>query len=227
MKHITHGGLPAALLAAAVLASVGCDTNHAPDRPPAPSGPATGRVGEAARFQATGTDQDGGLVALRLDWDNGDTSAWTQLISAGDTIPIEYAWSEAGEYKVSAQVKDDADLLSPWSDWFEIVIEDTVNLPPGRPNTPAGPDTALVDSTCDFWTAGADPNGDRVSYQIDWGDGDTSDWGAYVGGGTEVTMYHAWHAKGEYQLAARSRDEVGLVSGWSDPHGLVVLDSLP
>ncbi len=213
-------------IAVLVLGWLGCK-NLPPDRPSPPDGPNAGRVGIACRFTATATDPDGNLVALRFDWDNGDTSDWTTLFRSGDTASAQYAWPLPGNYKVSVQARDEKGLVSMWSNWHEIAIADTVNLPPSIPEIPSGPDTCLVDSLAEFSTAGADPNADRISYQFDWGDGDTSLWSALVGGGTRVKMLHAWTTAGEYMLRARARDEKGLLSDWSNVHFLTVLDSLP
>jgi hypothetical protein len=133
----------------------------------------------------------------------------------------------AGEYSVAARAIDEKGLVSGWSNvHIMVVMEDTVNLPPGIPLVPAGPDTGYVDSTYEFSTAGADPNGDSILLQLDWGNGDTSAWSVPVPESTLVRMTHSWLDAGEFSVRARAKDVKELVSDWSDAHTLTVKDSL-
>jgi hypothetical protein len=128
---------------------------------------------------------------------------------------------------VRARAKDEKDLVGEWSNVHILVIdEDTVNLPPGIPLVPVGPDTGHVDSAYQFSTAGGDPNGDSILLQFDWGDGDTSDWSAPVAESTVVGLAHAWTATGDFSIRARAKDVRNLVSDWSGAHVLTVRDSL-
>jgi hypothetical protein len=204
--------------AALCLAVSRCTKNANPDTPPPPEGPVISKVGVPCPFRVTASDPDLDRVSVRMDWNDGDTSDWSEMFRSGDSTTLEYVWSGPGTYKVSAQVKDGKGAVSAWSNWHSITIADTVNLPPDMPSTPAGPDTVSVGSGYDFSALAGDPNGDRVHLQFDWGDGDTSDWSALVSEGTQVTMSHAWPTIGEYLVVARAMDVKGLVSVWSNVH---------
>jgi hypothetical protein len=211
------------LTAALCLAVPGCTKNTNPDTPPPPGGTVISKVGVNCTFRATASDPDLDRVSVRIDWNNGDTSDWSEMFRSGDTMKLEHAWSTPGEFKISAQARDEKAAVSLWSNWHAVTIADTVNVPPGLPSAPAGPDTGYVDSTYGFSTLAGDPNGDRVQLQFDWGNGDTSDWSSMVGESTTVTMPHAWLQAGEYSVVARARDEKGLVSGWSNVHIMVII----
>ncbi len=218
--------LSVVLTAALLLVMSGCSNNANPDTPPPPNGAVISKVGVNSRFEVTARDPDLDRVSVRVDWNDGDTSDWSEMFRSGDTITLEYAWPAPGDFKISAQAKDEKGAMSLWSNWHAIAIADTVNVPPGLPSTPAGPDTVYVHSTCEFSTLAGDANGDRIYLQFDWGDVDTSDWSNLVAESTTVTMSHAWLLAGEYSVTARARDEKGLVSGWSNVHILTVRDSL-
>lgn len=209
------------------LALAGCSKNQPPNQPAQPQGPARSRIAQECSFSGTAADPEGGMVSIRFDWDDGDTSDWTPAFASGDTGRERHVWHVPGDYRVSVQAKDDKGLLSLWSNWHRVVIVDTVNLPPFTPGPPAGPDSGLVDTVYEFTAAASDSNGDRVSLQFNWGggDADTSGWGALVGGGTKVTMLHAWRNTGEFFIRCRARDEKGAVSEWSISHLFVVVDS--
>jgi hypothetical protein len=161
---------------------------------------------------------------VRIDWNNGDTSDWSEMFRSGDTMTVEYAWSAPGGFKISAQAKDEKGAVSAWSNWHAVTIADTVNVPPDAPSAPAGPDGGLAHSIYEFSSSAGEPNGDRVRVQFDWGDGDTSDWGNLVAESTTVTAAHWWHLAGEYSVAARASDARGLVSDWSNVHIMVVTE---
>ncbi len=208
------------------LVVTGCPKNANPDTPPPPDGAVLSKVGVECPFSVTASDPDFHRVSVRIDWNNGDTSEWSQMFRSGDTMTLGYVWSAPGDYRISAQAKDEKGALSLWSNSHAVVIKDTVNVPPGMPTTPAGPDTGCVDSTYEFMTFAGDENGDRIYLQLDWGDGDTSDWGALVSESTQVRMSHAWDSVGEYSVRARAKDEKELVGDWSNVHVLTIVDSL-
>lgn len=214
------------LIAALCLAVPRCTKNANPDTPPPPEGPVISKVGVNCPFKVTASDPDLNRVSVRIDWNDGDTSDWSAMFGSGDTITLSYTWPVAGDFRISVQARDEKDAVSLWSNWHPVTIADTVNVPPGIPSVPAGPDSGYVDSTYEFSTLAEDPNGDRVCLQFDWGSGDTSDWSAIVSESTVVSMSHAWDSAGQYSITARAKDEKGLISGWSNVHILTVKDSL-
>jgi hypothetical protein len=214
------------LATALCLVVSGCLKNASPETPSPPVGTVSSKVGVTCPFKVTVSDPDYDRVSVRIDWDNGDTSDWSEGFASGDTMTLDYAWPAPGEFRISAQAKDADGALSGWSNWHAVTIADTVNVPPGIPSAPAGPDSGYVDSTCEFSTMAGEPNGDRLRLQLYWGDGDTSEWSNIVPESTAVTMSHAWLAAGEYSLVARAMDEKGLISDWSNVHILTIEDSL-
>jgi hypothetical protein len=214
------------LTAALCLAVPRCTKNAIPDPPSPPDGPVISKVGVNCPFKVKASDPDFDRVSVRIDWNNGDTSDWSEMFGSGDSMTLAYVWSGPGEYKVSAQAKDEKGAVSVWSNWHSITIADTVNVPPAIPSIPAGPDSGYAGSTYEFSTLAGDPNGDRLLLQFDWGSGDTSEWSALLPESTVVSMSHAWDSAGEYSLRARAKDEKGLVGDWSNVHILTVKDSL-
>ncbi len=217
--------LAAALTAALCLAVTGCSKNFNPDTPPPPNGTVTSKVGIVCPFQVTASDPDFDPVSVRIDWNDGDTSDWSEPFRSGDTVTLSYAWPAPGYYRISAQAKDSRGAVSLWSNWHALTIADTVSLPPDAPLAPTGPDSGYTDSSYEFSTRAVDRNGDRVALQFAWGDGDTSAWSRLVPESSGLSMPHRWLTAGEYAITARAMDEKGLLSGWSGSHILTVKDS--
>jgi len=59
-----------------------------------------------------------------------------------------------------------------------------------------------------------DPEGKRVGYRFDFGDGDTSDWSGWLPSGDSWVVTHAWQQPGSYAVMVQVRDEEGYVSGF-------------
>ena len=68
-----------------------------------------------------------------------------------------------------------------------------------------------------------DPDGNKLYYWFDWGDGNDSDWlGPYESGETIIATY-VWESEGAYQVKVKTLDilsvetDYGIQSEWSDP----------
>ncbi|MFX0126078.1 MAG: PKD domain-containing protein, partial [Candidatus Hodarchaeota archaeon] len=62
-----------------------------------------------------------------------------------------------------------------------------------------------------------DPDGDQVSYYIEWGDGDITDWTAFQASGPPgYSRSHAWDEQGRYTIEAKAKDIHGAVSDWAE-----------
>ena len=60
-----------------------------------------------------------------------------------------------------------------------------------------------------------DPNGERVYYKIDWGDGYCSNWIGPYESGEEIIVTHSWDIKAEYKLRVKAKDENGYQTSWA------------
>jgi outer membrane protein assembly factor BamB len=89
------------------------------------------------------------------------------------------------------------------------------NLPPDVPATPSGPTTGHIGVYYNFSTSTLDPDGDSVSYQFDWGTGDSSAWGEFESDGIPIMIANSWLTPGIFLIKARARDKENLLSDWS------------
>jgi len=78
----------------------------------------------------------------------------------------------------------------------------------------SGPLKGKVGDFYDYnFTNCVDPDGDDMTYYVEWGDGG-SDQG-FVASGGAFTLTHSWSAKGDYTIKAKLIDKYGLESAWS------------
>jgi len=80
-----------------------------------------------------------------------------------------------------------------------------INHPPDAPSI-EGPMNVKVGEDNEFIFSAVDPDGDDVSFIINWGDGDETGWLDFVESGTEVKLKHNWSVRGVYTMQCRAKD---------------------
>jgi len=93
------------------------------------------------------------------------------------------------------------------------IVEDTtydfiltpINNPPETPEID-GPISPKIGVEYDYIFYTTDPDGDDVSYYIEWGDGAVTDWIGPYASGEEVCVSHTWTKKGIYLLRCKAKD---------------------
>jgi len=96
------------------------------------------------------------------------------------------------------------------------LFEPEGNQPPVKPESPTGNESGIPGEVLEYRTVKtSDPDGDKISYIFDWGDGNQSFW-LYKSFGTIKSSYN-WAEKGDYEVKVKARDIYGAESEWSDP----------
>ncbi len=90
---------------------------------------------------------------------------------------------------------------------------------PEPPTAPAvsGPAAVQPGDTAIFRFVATDRNGGNLTYLADWGDSTAEHWSAEVPAGETLERRHVYSGTGSRRVAARSRDQTGRESGWSEP----------
>jgi len=169
-------------------------------------------------------------------YDYPDTSEWP------DNVYYHHYGNSVGWHAIAIVGYNDNPgywiCKNSWGSWWglngyfkmgygECSLEDNIayinyqqsgNAPPEQPSRPSGQKNVNVSVSYNYTTSTTDPEGDRVQYQFNWGDGTTSSWSSLVNSGQSVTMSHQWDKNGRiYYVMARARDENGSISSWSSP----------
>ena len=210
----------AAALAALLAAGLYCSSNHVPDVPVVPAGPAYCIKDTVYTFKTVATDPDGDSMALRFDWGDSTTTYWVGWFASGDTVAFTHAWSDTGNFEVRVLAQDRRLLTSDSSEGLRVLV--ALRRPPDAPIEPSGPDSGGWDSSYVFKTSASHPDGLLVAIRFAWGDGDTSDWTSFWFQNYPFHVAHAWSAPGTYAVTAQAKDTGELTSPWSPPHAIVV-----
>jgi hypothetical protein len=93
-------------------------------------------------------------------------------------------------------------------------MEETPNNIPTEP-TLNGPDQGNTGEEQVFTLSATDPDGDDISYIVDWGDDTEQELFGPFYSGEEKMITHTWVEDGEYTIRSKTRDINGAESNWS------------
>ncbi|MBN1694561.1 PKD domain-containing protein [candidate division WOR-3 bacterium] len=201
--------------------------NFPPNQPSVPSGIDSGFVHTYYTFYSSTTDPEGDKISYQFDWGDGNLSYWTDYLESGDTASVNHAWQDTGTYNVNVRAIDTKNKISDWSEALPVNIFTNTNFPPDRPPAPSGVDSGSINTTYTFYGRTTDPEGDSISYQFDWGDGNLSYWSNFVESGETVSANHIWRDLGTYNINVRAIDTKNKMSQWSEPCSLIISENTP
>jgi len=118
-------------------------------------------------------------------------------------IPICYCMKNANSSKDG--YKSEWVLLSIAENTTHDFILTSGNNPPNIPDGD-GPLRPKIGLDCNYIFYTTDPDGDNVSYYIDWGDGNVTDWIGPFASGDNCIVSHTWTEKGTYILRSKAKD---------------------
>ena len=170
--------------------------------PPEISGPTIGEPGVEYNFTIVTNDPENDNIWIRFNWSDGEIGDWIGPYESGEEVIVSCEFPENGTYRIGAQSKD-AWGISNWS-YHTIRIGNKAPDVPNLDGSTSGNPGTLYDYTFNA----TDPDGDNVSYFIDWGDGDT-EWTTLSTSGTPLIVSHSWDIKDTYTITAYAQDEFG------------------
>jgi len=162
---------------------------------------------ETVTFDASDSyDPDGTIVLYEWDWDNDG------VYDENHTSPTATkTWDEGGNYSVTLRIKDNDDATDTETKTVYVIADEP-------PNTPgiSGPTNGKAGEEYDYTFVTTDPDGDNVSYWIEWGDNNNTGWIGPYNSGEEVTLGHTWSNQGTYNITAKAKDIYDAESEWSE-----------
>jgi hypothetical protein len=102
-----------------------------------------------------------------------------------------------------------------------LISAEIYNNNPGIPIIPIGTVIGIPSASYSYSTSAVDPDGDKVKYTFDWGDG-TKSYTPHINSGAVASANHTWSKAGTYKIRANAVDERGAASGWSEPQNVII-----
>lgn len=128
-------------------------------------------------------------------------------------IPICFCLKNATVYKTG--YKSYWVLLAIGENTFHnFTLIPTDNFPPETPLI-TGPLSGKVDESYNYTIVTTDPNGDEISYFVDWGDGNTGGWTRMLTSGEDYNVSNIWGEEGNYIIKVKAKDSFGAESNWA------------
>jgi peptidase C25-like protein/PKD domain-containing protein len=160
-----------------------------------------------------------------LDWPNNQGGSDQIIYEFNKKIILNEASIGSALYRAKYECND----LYGWDHYAEYIDMFTFNLygDPSmklllstdnhapEPPVITGPQNGKIDQEYEYVFTAVDPDGDEVSYLIDWGVGDTSGWTRFRNSGDPLHASYTWEKKGTYTIRAKAKDDQGVESSWN------------
>ena len=159
-----------------------------------------------------GTDSGSAYIFNQTD------ATWSQdtKLTAYDGEELDafgHSVSVDGDYAiVGAYLDDDYDL---GNDSGSAYIFRGYNQAPNAPEI-EGQTSGKPGTSYNYTFTSTDPDGDQISYYVDWGDNTNTGWFGPFASATPQTKSHTWSVEGKtYTIEAKTRDIYGAESIWA------------
>lgn len=186
--------------------------NAPPAVPSIPAGPGLGSKKMVYTYTTSAVDPNGDRIKYTFDWGDGTTFV-TDYVSSGSSISASHSWDKLGNYLIKVKAIDSKGASSEWSKLQAIKVSKK-DSPPFQPRKPIGPSRGLKGVSYTYSAISKDPDGDKLQYLFEWGDGTKSDMGP-IASGRSIIAGHSWSGAGTYQVKVLADDGNGGKSGWS------------
>jgi hypothetical protein len=183
--------------------------NQPPEPPIITGNKLYGDPDQELTFRFKSYDFEGQDVYYIVDWDDGETTE-TNYEPSNTTIKLSHSWDEKNDYNITAKAVDIEGDISKVSEPLWIRIGDE---PPRKPDID-GPIRGTAGEEIRFIFTTTDPENDKVSYNIKWGDGEELPWTVWYTSGISIQIPHIWNSTGTYIVEARAKDQFGYNSTW-------------
>jgi hypothetical protein len=165
-----------------------------------------------------------GTVTLQYSL-TGDQGPWYPIVEQIIDTNI-YQWTipnvNTNNTFIKATLSSEGDSISTVTPRpFTIIGQ---NTPPNRPVF-TGPTTGKPNEQYEYTITTTDPDGESLSYFIDWGDGSTSGWVGPYPSGSQIKLSHSWGTLGTYQIKGKAKDINDVESSWSDSISMNISES--
>jgi ELWxxDGT repeat protein len=188
--------------------------------PAAPTGEASGSTETAYTYSTTGgsISLDGSDVQYRFNWGDDTNSGWLDV----GVKSAEHTWNDGDTYEVTVDAKSVGipSTTSNSSDPLSVTIAFTESVSTA---INSGPATGEIWVEYEFTVTGESDYGHDMEFQVDWSDGEVSEWAAF-NATTGETITHDWDELGDWPVTVtlRCAEHTGVTD--SDVHWISIVE---
>ena len=128
-------------------------------------------------------------------------------------------WSKAINSYISPGMDDvDYKTIEEWQPFGDPTLAiGEESQAPLKPEDLNGPTSGKINVEHTYTASTTDPEGDKLYYLFEWGDGEFSGWVGSYNSGSTAQASHTWTEEGDYEIRVKAKDDHGVQSDWSDP----------
>jgi hypothetical protein len=153
------------------------------------------------------TDPDGEDVRFHIDWGDA-TPESTDFVKSGEVVTVGHTYFTQGIYSIYAYAEDIHNARGPAETktvWW--------NRPPNMFSI-KGPMFPKPGETYTWTFYAHDPDNDNVSYYIEWGDGQVTNWSNFYPSQLSIRFNHTFYSKHIAWIRAKAKDIYDYESDW-------------
>jgi hypothetical protein len=145
-----------------------------------------------------------------------DEQTYPVSVSPGQSIDIPVSWQASSNGVFYVRI----DLYKGGTYYDYVIYSFEVsgggdNQPPSPP-TISGQANGKINTAYPYTFIAIDPEGDEVSYYIEWGDAGSTPWTEFQASGSPgYSESYSWSTKGTYIIRAKAKDTYGAESNWA------------
>jgi ELWxxDGT repeat protein len=165
-------------------------------------GPSEGDLEQTYQFTLSGSSSHGHDLQYKVEWGDGNVIDWTDFGSGVTSVQVSHSWDYADTIALQFGVRCQAhpEIGEAWHEHFITIAAEYISE-----LSIDGPSTGIVGDSQEFTVTARSSAGHDVEYQVDWGDGITSDWQTIDNLSDTAAISHAWGSSGEKILTLNVR----------------------
>jgi outer membrane protein assembly factor BamB len=150
----------------------------------------------------------------------GALNGWFYAINTDGTLKWKYKTLDAifpsaaidqnGTIYIASHCDSQPDFYS-----YLYALEPIYNNAPDKPIID-GPDSGLINIEYNYTAVTSEPDGENISYYVNWGDGKNSGWTDFMLSGTVMNFSHSWLKSGTYTIKVKAKDDYCMESEWGE-----------
>lgn len=175
-------------------------------------GPSKGVVNENLCYIVVYTHPNNLDIQYAMDWGEGPQLEYSEFVPSGTAKTMCHSWGSPYTYNVKAFARASGEGHSGPSNTIKVTISDEISAPLKPVIT--GKSNGIPNTPYNYGFTSTDPDGDDISYYIDWGDGKVTSWTTFRKSGIPYSEMHTWDTKDTFTIKAKAKDKDGHESGW-------------
>jgi len=152
----------------------------------------------------------------KINWSIQSNNSFIQIIPLNGSSSSEYDTINIVIDTINLSLGKYVEIINIYSDGGNDILRlnFTINNPPSTPLI-NGKTKIRCGEESTYEIISYDPDEDKISYYIDWGDGLNDSWSSFIPSGVKYNISKIWNEDGIYSIKVKAKDLNNFESEWS------------